>query len=363
VYDEQRGIVNELREIKVELTQGCPLACVHCSTNSNRKQTSELPRLVVVRLLREAAEMGVRRVVFTGGEPLIAVSLFEAVKVASSEGISPTVYTSGVLDNNLSPMSSDLAAKLVDAGVARFIFSVYSHRPEIHDSVTRYGTHKATIEALRNAVETGVPVEIHFVAMRRNFRDLPGVVFLADTANVGKVSVLRFVPQGRGVNLIDRDDLRTDELRELAEMISSLRTHYSGVTIRAGSPFNILGLGNTPCNAAEDVLIINHRGDIFPCDAFKNVHYYDDKFGSVLTASLRDVWVKSAFLNEVRSILASGRGETCGACEWTKTCQSGCLAQKVIREGWGAVRNPDPDCLLQKRLITRAAELVQIAGV
>jgi radical SAM protein with 4Fe4S-binding SPASM domain len=355
--------VNELREIKIELTQGCPLACVHCSTNSNRKQTSELPRHVVLRLLREAGELGVKRVVFTGGEPLIADSLFEAVKAASAKGISPTVYTSGVLDNNLSPMSADLAAELVDAGVARFIFSVYSHRPEIHDSVTRYGTHQATIEALQNAVDTRVPVEIHFVAMRRNFRDLPGVVLLADTANVARVSVLRFVPQGRGINLIDRDDLTSEELHELAEMISSLRAHYSGVTIRAGSPFNILGIGNTPCNAAQDVLIINHRGNIFPCDAFKKVDYYDDKFGSVLTASLRDVWVKSAFLNEVRSILASGKGETCGACEWTRTCQSGCLAQKVIREGWATVRNPDPDCLLQKRHITRAPELVQIAGV
>ena len=187
-------------------------------------------------------------------------------------------------------------------------------------------------------METRVPVEIHFVAMRRNFRDLPGVVVLADSADVQKVSVLRFVPQGRGVSLADRDDLGIDELHELAATISSLRTHYSRVTIRAGSPFNILGIGHTSCNAAQDVLIVNHRGEIFPCDAFKGVRYNDDKFGSVLTASLRDVWGQSSFLNEVRSILASEKGETCGACELTKTCQSGCLAQKVIREGWAAVR-------------------------
>jgi radical SAM protein with 4Fe4S-binding SPASM domain len=355
--------VTELREIKIELTQGCPLACVHCSTNSSRKQTSELPKRVVLRLLREAAELGVRKVVFTGGEPLIAESLFDAVRLASSLGMSPTVYTSGILDNHLNPMSSTLASNLVEAGTTRFIFSVYSHRPEVHDSVTCYGTHRSTLEALKNAVETRVPVEIHFVAMRRNFRDLPGVVVLADSAEVQKVSVLRFVPQGRGINLVDRDDLATEELHELAATISSLRAHYSRLTIRAGSPFNILGIGLTPCNAAQDVLIINHRGEIFPCDAFKNVHYSDDKFGSVLTTSLRDVWVQSAFLNEVRSILASEKGEICGACELTKTCQSGCLAQKVIREGWTAVRNPDPGCLIQKRQIVNVPELVQIAGL
>jgi radical SAM protein with 4Fe4S-binding SPASM domain len=219
------------------------------------------------------------------------------------------------------------------------------------------------LEALKNAVETRVAVEIHFVAMRRNFRDLPGVVVLADSLDVQKVSVLRFVPQGRGINLVDRDDLGSDELHELAATISSLRAHYSRVTIRAGSPFNILGIGHTACNAAQDVLIINHRGEIFPCDAFKNVRYSNDKFGSVLTNSLREVWGQSSFLNEVRSILGSGKGETCGACEWTKTCQSGCLAQKVIKEGWTAVRNPDPSCLLQKRQMISVPELVQIAGV
>ncbi len=355
--------MTELREIKIELTQGCPLACVHCSTNSSRKQTGELPKRVVLRLLREAAELGVRKVVFTGGEPLIAESLFDAVKLASSLGMSPTVYTSGILDNNLNPMPLTLATALVEAGTTRFIFSVYSHRPEVHDLVTCYGTHRSTLEALNNAVETRVPVEIHFVAMRRNFRDLPGVVVLADSADVQKVSVLRFVPQGRGINLADRDDLGIDELQELAATISSLRTHYSRVTIRVGSPFNILGIGHTACNAAQDVLIINHRGEIFPCDAFKNVRYDDDKFGSVLTANLRDVWGQSSFLNEVRSTLASEKGETCGACELTKSCQSGCLAQKVIREGWAAVRNPDPSCLLQKRQIISVPEFVQIAGV
>lgn len=355
--------MNELRELKIELTQGCPLACVHCSTNSSRKQTNELPKPVVLRLVKEAAELGVQKIVFTGGEPLIAESLFDAVELASSLGMSPTVYTSGILNNDLKPMSAQLAHQLVEAGTTRFIFSVYSHRPEVHDSITCYGTHQCTLEALKNAVETGASVEIHFVAMRRNFRDLPGVVVLADSVDVQKVSVLRFVAQGRGVNLADRDDLATEELRELAEMISSLRAHYSSVAIRAGSPFNILGIGHTPCNAAQDVLIINHRGEIFPCDAFKNVRYEGDKLGSVVSASLRDVWLRSSFLNEVRSILASEKGEACGACVLTKTCQSGCLAQKVIRDGWTAVRSPDPACLLQTRQIVSVPELVQIAGV
>src|SRR6185437_14406238 len=85
-----------LRELKIELTQQCPLACVHCSTNSSRKQQSSLSRELVLRLLNEASLLGVEKVVFTGGEPLVAPYLKDAISVAASLGILPTLYTSGI---------------------------------------------------------------------------------------------------------------------------------------------------------------------------------------------------------------------------------------------------------------------------
>lgn len=352
----------ELREIKIELTQECPLACVHCSTNSSRKQFSALPGYVVFRVLREAAALGVTKVVFTGGEPLVSPHLREVVSLASSLGISPTVYTSGITDARLTPMSMEMAEILRAAGTSRYIFSVYSHRPEVHDSITRYGTHAATMSAVRNALAVRVPVEIHFVAMRRNFRDLPGIIDDAASIGVERVSVLRFVPQGRGRNIAARDDLDQSEFRELARMVASLRSGYPSVAIRAGSPLNILGLQNTPCNAAQDVLIINHRGEVFPCDAFKNVRYADPIHGSILHQSLQAVWTKSTFLNHVRGILAAEKGSTCRACDMNASCQSGCLAQKVIREGWSSVTEPDPSCLIQIQQQKTDSVLVQIAG-
>jgi len=319
----------------------------------------------VLRLLREAAELHVEKVVFTGGEPLICNYLSEAIGVATGLGISPTVYTSGIRDNALTPMSLEVACGLAQLGLSRFIFSVYSHRSQVHDSVTRYGTHAATLAALKNAVLTKLPVEIHVVAMKRNFRDLPGLVDLAESMGVQKVSVLRFVPQGRGKNISSADNLARDELKELGETILSLREQYPNLAIRAGSPYNILTIGHTRCNAAQDVLIINHRGDVFPCDAFKNVRYVDSMFGNVVDQSLRDVWEHSLFLNRVREILEGQKGETCRSCDQAEACQSGCLAQKVIRGGWSTVQESDPDCLITaaENSASVKAPLVQIANV
>ncbi len=78
--------------------------------------------------------------------------------------------------------------------------------------------------------------------------------------------MLRFVPQGRGRGIAEREDLDRSDLRALASSITRLRLQYPGMSIRAGSPFNILDIGHSPCNAAQDVLVINHRGDMFPCE-------------------------------------------------------------------------------------------------
>ena len=351
-----------LKELKIELTQECPLACVHCSTNSSRKQLSSLPEAVVIRLLHEAADLSVERVVFTGGEPLVCAYLSKAIDTAARCGIAATLYTTGILDNALTPLTLAGAVGLVGLGLRRFIFSLYSDQAEVHDSITRYGTHAATLTAVRNAVGSGCPVEMHFVAMKRNFRDLPGVVRLAEAVGVDRVSVLRFVPQGRGRGIAGREDIDTNELRELAASITRLRLQHPTVRIRAGSPFNILDIGYSPCNAAQDVLVINHRGDVFPCDAFKNVRYVDPLHGSVLAAPLRDVWQMSQFLRRVRATLAEERIGQSADCAAASSCRLGCLAQKVIRKGWAAAHEPDPGYLAEpiQEAEPRGLELVQI---
>jgi radical SAM protein with 4Fe4S-binding SPASM domain len=268
------------------------------------------------------------------------------IRTASRLGVQPTLYTTGILDNQLTPITNKEADELVGRGIARFIFSVYSAKASVHDKITRYGTFAATSCAIDAAVQTRIPVEIHFVAMKQNFRDLSDVVRLAGRVGVCRVSVLRFVPQGRGTNLHSEALSRT-ELVELAEAIEYCRLQHPQLTIRAGSPFNILGVGFTPCNAAQDVLIINHRGEIFPCDAFKNVHVVEPEFGSVLKRPLKEVWEKSVYLNRVRAILDRHTGDGCQSCNAFDGCKSGCLAQKVIRNGWDNTENRDPVNLIQ----------------
>ena len=58
--------------ILLELTHRCPLHCPYCSNPLKlTARESELPVSVWKRVIREAAEMGVLQVGFSGGEPLL----------------------------------------------------------------------------------------------------------------------------------------------------------------------------------------------------------------------------------------------------------------------------------------------------
>src|SRR6266581_8387248 len=220
------GGLMRLKELKLELTQQCPLACVHCSTESHRKRTSALTGETVIRLLREGSRLGLEKVVFTGGEPLLVPYLLQAIRESSTLKIQSSLYTCGAADFDLNPLTAETAMALAGAWWGKFIFSLYSHRAEVHNSVTRYQSFRTTIAAMQAALTTNVGVEIHFVAMRRNFRDLPDLAEAAAGWGVRRLSVLRFVSHGRATNIAHREDLTAEEMRELRDSIIATRAAF-----------------------------------------------------------------------------------------------------------------------------------------
>lgn len=337
-----------LKKIKIEITQNCPLGCLHCSTSAGRNRNDHIPIDILKRLLNEASEMGVESVSFSGGEPLVYPELNDLVSYSSGLGLYLSLYTSGIINTNLHPLSVDGAKALVESGVDRFIFSIYSTNQSGHSSITGFDTLPLTLEAMKNTTAARAKcVEIHFVALKRNYRDLENVVSLASSLGVSQVSILRFVPQGRGAPIARTEKLSRNQLIELANAINTIKHKYGDVNIRVGAPYNILGLGKSQCNAGESILVITYSGQAVPCDGFKNVNYPDKEHGNIYNTSLQSIWERSGLLNRVRYELGNDLHKTkCGECNLLSSCQSGCLAQKVVQNGWNELDLQDPDCLI-----------------
>jgi radical SAM protein with 4Fe4S-binding SPASM domain len=314
-----------LGEIKIELTQECPLGCIHCSTRSNRSTKSALPAEVVMRLVREAHSMGAKKVAITGGEPLVYAHLLKIIRTASSLPLATSLYTTGIKNNDLDSVNQEDASRLIVAGLGRIIFSIYAADPGIHESITGFPSFSPTMRAVEACIQAGLPVEFHFVPLRRNYLEFGAVVRLAGKLGVPKVSALRFVPHGRGAMIRDTEQLTPEDYRVFRNQVEKLRMN-SPVQVRLGAPMNILGLGHTCCDAAQETLVVNHRGRVFPCDAFKATDYPDPVYGSVIENPLAVVWERSGYLDAARHLHAERRNG-CGS------CPTGCMAQEAVRQG------------------------------
>ncbi len=332
-----------LKEVKIEVTQKCPLNCIHCSSEANKIKKRKLNEEIVKNIINDAKEMNAEEIVFSGGEPLEWEPLCRCIALSKNLGLNTIVYTTcnGFLNCDY------LFDNFIKSGVDNVVVSLFGANQKEHEKVTRInGSFDNTISGIKRISAKGISVSVHFVAMKLNWRQLAGVVNLVEDLKVKKVSVLRFVPHGRGEIIKDTQNLSREELKDLKKEIIRLRENPN-VLIRLGSPFNILSLqADIDCKAAIDRIIVGSDGIVYPCDAFKNI-IPESKLISIEEGSLKEIWNKSEYLNDVRQKVKKGLCNSCSVCINRTKCKGGCLAQKIIRFD-GKYEIPDPDCMIQR---------------
>lgn len=332
-----------LNELKIEVTYTCPLDCLHCSSDASYSNSLRILKEKCLEIISSAVEMGVEQIAFSGGEPLIWTGIEECVGAALNGKLDVSIYTSG----NINDFSEKI--KLINLyGKPRFIFSIFGASKTTHESITMIeGSFESTLAAIAHSMSMGHQCELHFVPFAHTYYELHNLVNLAKDMNLKKISILRFVPQGRGA-LMEKYLMNRGHNLRMRQMILEIRK--TGFNIRTGSPFNYLLLNNQPkCCAGIDRLIIAPNLNIYPCDAFKQIEAEELvgtlDFSSLTNYSLSECWENSLYLKEIRQYLTTEFEEPCHSCSVLEDCLSGCLAQKVIANE-SLRKSPDPMCVL-----------------
>src|ERR1700739_4551692 len=106
-----------------ELTHRCPLHCVYCSNPLElQARNAELSTEDWARVFRQAAELGMLQVDFTGGEPLARTDLIDLVQSARAAGLYVNLITSGL------PLDEGKLDALIAAGLDHFQLSFQGAR-------------------------------------------------------------------------------------------------------------------------------------------------------------------------------------------------------------------------------------------
>ncbi|NLY37820.1 MAG: GTP 3',8-cyclase MoaA [Firmicutes bacterium] len=151
--------------LRISVTDRCNLRCIYCMGPEGVKHIPHQEILTyeeILQIVAVGAELGIKKIRITGGEPLVrkgVVSLVEGI--ARIPGISDiAMTTNGIL-------LPHYAAALKKAGLKRVNISLDSMREEVFKKITRRGDLRAVQEGIKASLEVGLqPVKINTVLMK-----------------------------------------------------------------------------------------------------------------------------------------------------------------------------------------------------
>lgn len=160
-------------DLRLSVTDRCNYRCVYCRTGNEGAVYSELPIAEYARLLRLFVSLGVEKIRFTGGEPLLRRGLRELIRETAQlrPAFAPAAGDSARLDLALTTnghLLAPMAQELKEAGLNRVTVSMDAVDPEIFARITRVpGSFERVLAGVRAAQSAGLgPVKVNCVLLR-----------------------------------------------------------------------------------------------------------------------------------------------------------------------------------------------------
>lgn len=329
-----------------ELTHRCPLHCVYCSNPLElQRRDHELSTEAWARVLREAGELGVLQVDFTGGEPLARPDLAELVRAARSAGLYASLITSGL------PLDEKRLEDLVHAGLDHLQLSFQDAHEESANEFAGAHAHAQKLRVAEWVKRHRIALTLNFVVHRQNLDQLGEM--LALTQEIGPARVEFAHVQYYGWAYANRDRLlptrqqldRSLEILKRAEedLRGRIRVEYVVPDYYAKYPKACMG------GWGRKVLLVTPGGEVLPCHAAKVIPGM--KFENVQQKSLRQIWEVSDAFQKFRG--EDWMPEPCRGCDRRAQDFGGCRCQAFLLAGDATLT--DPVCSLSpKRSIVDA---------
>ena len=163
----------------IRVTENCNSRCITCYAWKNNSQ-NELTTEEMKDALHQLRDVGVKNLIFVGGEPLLRPDIGELIKEASLVGFENII----VVTNGL--LLERKAEELVHSGVTHVTVSIdgfKSTNDEIRGIPGSYETSIKGIKAVQKAIKrTGRDVAITIlttILLEKNFRDIPKLIEVA----------------------------------------------------------------------------------------------------------------------------------------------------------------------------------------
>lgn len=199
--------------LRVSLTDRCNLRCIYCMPKEgvNLLMHEDVLRFnEVIKIVKAFSYLGIKKVRYTGGEPLILKGIeeliFETRKISSIKDISIT--TNGLL-------LYELADDLKNAGLNRVNISLDTLKPDRYKEITRGGEINKVFKAIEKALKIGLaPLKLNVVLVKGiNDDEIKDFIYLTKEFPI-EIRFIELMPIGEGKEYFKRGYIKSQDILE-----------------------------------------------------------------------------------------------------------------------------------------------------
>ncbi len=348
---------SRLSELYIFVTNDCNLRCTHCYVSSGDfVPENEMTADDLYRLIDEAHDLGVQRFYFTGGEPFMRRDIFELIEYVCSESELVILTNATFFNKSILARLTEVARNINGEATNNYDqprrlnvqISVDGPDAELHERVRGPRTFKRTIQGIRDLVSIGLTPVISTAITTHNMERIAETTRMLGELGVKEHHILWLQERGRAY---DNNDLLIPpgkvtrimrDLREVAAETGMVIDNETSLRVRVRGKH---GRKTDLCNCGYESLDVFSDGQVYPCVWFSGAPSL--ACGSVRERSLRDIWLNSPILQEIRANSVQHR-DGCNECHLKFICGGGtnCSSyfDSLATRGRGSFQAAEPYC-------------------
>jgi len=305
--EEIRDAVRDgrLLSMEIEFNQSCNFKCIYCYALDSAKRPDELTQDEFVDVIQQARDLGARKIIILGGEPMLYPHIMEMIRFIKTLDMEIELFTNGA------NITLPVAQELFSNGV-RAVLKMNTFDESLQDTLSGHkGSYKQIQEALKNLKLAGYPSQenplgVSSIICQQNIHELPRLwQWLRDQNILPYFEIM--TPQGgaREHNMLEVD---SQTLEKFFREISAIdRTKYD---IHWDPKPPLVG---GECLRHQYSCAVNSEGNVQSCVGITI------PLGNVRQQSLKEILRDSEVVQDLKNYRNTIKGP-CGECESLETC-------------------------------------------
>jgi radical SAM protein with 4Fe4S-binding SPASM domain len=294
-----------LLSMEIEFNQSCNFRCIYCYASDTTKRRNELTKEEFIDVLHQAKDLGARKIIILGGEPMLYPNIMEMIKYIRSLDMEIELFTNGA------NITQSVAQELFDNDV-RAVLKMNTFDESLQDTLSGHkGSFIQIQEALKNLKLAGYPsvknpLGVSSIICQQNIDELPKMwEWLRDQNILPYFEMM--TPQGgaKEHNMLEIDSRKIEDFFQLVSEID--RTKY-GINWDPKPP-----LVGGECLRHQFSCAVNSEGYVQSCVGITI------PIGNVKQHSLKEILRDSEVVQDLKNYKDMIKGP-CGECESLESC-------------------------------------------